>query len=82
MTKEYITEGDNVKEVETVERFFRKDQLIQERDAIQQRLDEPEPSNEELIEMAKGNHPFYDDITRETMQRRIDKINQMLGIKK
>ena len=81
MTKEYIVEGDNVKEIETVERFFRKDQLIQEKEAIQQRLDEPKPTDEELIEMAKEMHPFFNETHREELQRRIDKINQMLGVK-
>jgi len=51
--------------------------LRQEKEALEQQLAMPEPTKEELIELGKGQHPYYQDKTY--IRDRIEQINKILG---
>ena len=50
--------------------------LRQEKEALEQQLAMPEPSKEELIELGKGMHPYYQP--REWVKARIKEIDSIL----
>jgi len=51
--------------------------LRQEKEALEQQLAMPEPTKEELIELGKGQHPFY--WNKKDIQERIKRIDSLLG---
>ena len=50
--------------------------LRQEKEALEQQLAMPEPSKEELIELGKGMHPYYQP--KEWVKARIKEIDSIL----
>lgn len=50
--------------------------LRQEKEALEQQLAMPEPTKEELIELGKGMHPYYQP--REWVKARIKEIDSIL----
>ncbi len=51
--------------------------LRQEKEALEEQLKMPEPTEEELLEQGKAMHPYYQDKT--WIEQRIREINSILG---
>jgi len=51
--------------------------LRREREMLEQILNIPKPSDEELIEIGKMQHPYFQERTH--IQTRINEINKILG---
>lgn len=78
-TQELVVKQDEATAVKyTVkEETIDLDLIRRERDNLQAELDQPEPSDEELIAIAKTTHPYY-AINRQAIQEKIDEINSLL----
>ena len=53
-------------------------ELEQEKAMLMEELNISEPTDEELIDLAKAYHPYYG--SKEDKQLRIDEINNLLGV--
>lgn len=53
--------------------------LRNEKAMLEELLNMKEPTKEELIEIGKGQHPFY--WNKEDTQKRLEQINFILGVK-
>lgn len=51
--------------------------LRQEKEALEQQLAMPKPSDKELIELGKSTHPYFMDKTY--LQKRLEEIKAILG---
>lgn len=51
--------------------------LRQEKEMLEQQLNMKEPPKEELIELGKGQHPFY--WNKEDIQKRVEEISKLVG---
>ena len=60
-----------------VEETIDLEALRREKEGLEEMLSMEEPTKEELIELGKGQHPFYMD--KDDIQKRLDKINKILG---
>lgn len=59
-----------------VEEAIDLEALRQEKEGLEAMLTMPEPTTEELIEMGKSMHPYYQD--REWVANRLEEINRIL----
>ncbi len=59
-----------------VEEAIDLEALRQEKESLEAMLAMPEPTTEELIEMGKSMHPYYQD--REWVANRLEEINRIL----
>jgi len=77
--KEEIVKIDEHKAIKykVVEDEIDLDSLRTEKENLEVELNMPEPSNEELIEMGKSMHPYYQDKT--WIVQRIKEIDGILG---
>lgn len=62
----------------TVTEEFDKQELINRRDGIQSLLTMPAPTDQELIDIGRANHPYF-SINRDLLQAELSKITQLLG---
>ena len=67
----------------TAIKYYVKEEVIdlgalkQEKENLEQMLNIPKPTDEELIELGKSQHPYYQDKTY--IRDRIEQINKILG---
>jgi len=70
-------DGKTAVKYTVVEETIDLEALRQEKEALEQQLAMPKPSDKELIEMGKGVHPYYQP--KEMIEARIREINSILG---
>jgi hypothetical protein len=76
---EIIKIGDKIVVTnESTKEYLIKD-LEDEKARLEEELNQPEPSEEELIELGKLSHPYYEP--KEHLIQRIKKIDDLLGTK-
>jgi len=77
--KEQIKKVDEktAKKYRVVEEKIDLEALRQEKESLEEMLNMPEPTKEELIEAGKGLHPYY-QLDREKIKKRISTIEQIL----
>ncbi len=79
ITKEIINKVDS----STAIKYSIKEELIdlealrQEKEGIEQMLATPEPTDKELIELGKANHPYFMD--KASLEARLAEIKSILG---
>lgn len=56
-----VIESDKIIVYETVIKLTSKDYLLQRKAEIESLINTPEPSTEELLEIGRMNHPYYQD---------------------
>ena len=69
-------DGKTAVKYTVVEETIDLEALRQEKEALEQQLAMPEPTKEELIELGKGMHPYYQP--REWIEARIKEIDSIL----
>ena len=76
-TEQIVKVDENTaKRIKVVEETIDLEALRQEKESLEEQLNMPEPSQEELIELGKTIHPYYAD--RAAIEARISQIEEVL----
>ena len=70
-------DGKTAVKYTVVEETIDLEALRQEKEALEQQLAMPKPSDKELIELGKSTHPYFMDKTY--LQKRLEEIKAILG---
>ena len=64
------------KRYKVIEETIDLEALRREKEALEAQLNMPEPTKEELIELGKGMHPYYQP--KDWIRKRIEEIDKLL----
>jgi hypothetical protein len=78
MTISYIKRDGKIYKVTTTEELVDLEELEEEKVNILAYLGVKKPTDKELAELAKDQHPYYQDKTR--LEKRLDAINEILAL--
>jgi len=76
-TEQIVKVDENTaKRIRVVEEVIDLEALRQEKESLEAQLNIPEPTKEELIELGKGVHPYYQP--KDWIRKRIEEIEELL----
>ena len=79
-TEQIVKIDENTaKRYRVVEETIDLEALRREKEGLEAQLNMPKPTKEELIELGKGMHPFYNYAQKTWAQERIKQIDEILG---